>query len=86
MLFWTNKYRIKNKQVFSKLTPILIYKMISPIKHTKHLAQFTGKHETPIWYISLEAEYELKLVDKKCTRYTSQRKAENARAGFRFLS
>ena len=73
---WPNKYRIENKQVFRKLMPVMIHELRSPIKHNQHLAQCLGNRETPIVYGSLEAEDELKLVDDKCTRSTSQRKIE----------
>ena len=76
MLFWTNKYRIENKPVFSELMPVLIQKVRLTIKNTQQLAQCLGNRKTPIGYISSEAEDELKLVHKKCTRYTPQRKTE----------
>ena len=74
MLFWTKKCRIYNKQVFIKLTPVIIHELISLINHTQQLAQCLGNRETPIGYCSSEAEDELKIVDNKCTKSTSQLK------------
>ena len=79
MLFWTKKFRIENKQVFRKLTPVIIHEVISTIKNPKHLTQCLGNQKTPIWYVGPEAKDELKLVDNKCTRYTSQRKTEQTK-------
>ena len=76
MLFWTKNCRIYNKQVFIETTPVMIHEVISPIKNTQHIAQCLGNQKTPIEYVSSEAEEELKLVDKKRTRYTSQYKTE----------
>ena len=87
VLFWTNKCRIKNKQVFSELTHFLIHELISPIKHTQQLSQCLGNRKTPIGYVSSEAKDELKLVDNKCTRSTSQQKNRtNTSPGFSSLS
>ena len=52
MLFWTKKFGINNKKVFSKLMPIMIQKLRSPIKNTQHLAQCLGIRKT----MSSEAE------------------------------
>ena len=76
MLFWTKKCRIENKKVFRELTPVLIHLVISPIKNNGHLAQCMGNWKTLIGYGSSEDEDELKLVDNKCKRSTSQRKSE----------
>ena len=76
MLFSTKKCRIENKQVFRNIRPVLIYEVISPIKHTQHLTKCLGNHKTLVGYGSLEAEDKLKLADNKCTRSTSQRKIE----------
>ena len=76
MLFWTKQFRIKNKQVSSKLTTIMIHEVISQINNTQHLAQYLVKQKTPIGYGSSEAEAELKLVDNECTKSTSQHKTE----------
>ena len=76
MLFWTKKFIIENKQLFRDLRPVLIHKVISPIKHTQHLAQCLSNQKTSIGYGSSEAEDELKIVDNKCTRVTSRRKTE----------
>ena len=76
MLFWTKKISIDNNQVFIKITPVLIHEVRSPIKHTQHLAQCLGNRKILIGYGSSEAEDELKLLDNKCTRSTSQRKTE----------
>ena len=76
MLFWTNKFRTENKQVFSKLTTVMIHEVRSPIKHTEHLDQCLGNWKMTIGYGSSEVEEELKLVDNKCTRSTSKQKIE----------
>ena len=85
MLFWTDKFSIENKQVFSELAPVLIQKVGSPIKHTQHLAQFLGNQKTPIGYVSSEDEEELKIGDNKCTRSTPQRKTEKCKIRFSLL-
>ena len=74
MLFWSKKCRIKNKQLFSEFTPVLIHEVRSPINHTQHLAKYLGN--TSIGYGSSESEDELKLTDNKCTRSTSQQRTE----------
>ena len=67
-------------QVFSKLTSVMIHEVRSPIKHTQLLAQCLGKKKKrKIGYGNSEAEDELKLVDNKCTRYTSQQKTGQAK-------
>ena len=76
MLLWTKKCRIENKQVFRKLTPVLIHEVRTPIKHTQHLSQWLGNQKMPIGCGDSESEDELKLVDNKCTKSTSQRKTE----------
>ena len=76
MLFWDNECRIKNNQVFSELVPVLIHGVRSPINHTKHLSQCICNRKTPIGCGSSEDEGELKLVDNKCTRSTSNLKIE----------
>ena len=76
MLFWTKKCRIKNKQVFSELIPVLIHKVRSKIKHTQHTDQCIGNRKTSISYGRSEAEDELKTVDIKCTKPTSQLKTD----------
>ena len=76
MLFWTKKFRIYNKQIYSNLAPILIHKVRSPINHTQHLDQCLGNQKTPIGYGCLEAEDKLKIVDNNFTISTSQHKTE----------
>ena len=56
MLFWTKKCKIKNKQIFSNLTPVLDDKVRYPIKHTQHLAQFLRNHKISIGYGSSKVE------------------------------
>ena len=82
MLFCAKKYRIESKQVLSKLTPVLIYELISPIKHTQQLDKCLGNRKMLIWYDSSEAEDKLKLVDNKCEISTSQHKTEQTRVRF----
>ena len=72
MLFWTKTFITKNKQVFSKLTRVMIHEVRSPIKHTQHLVQFIGNWKTLIGYGSSEDKDELKLMDNKRTRFNSQ--------------
>ena len=72
----TKKFRTENNKVFRELIHILIQNVILPIKHTQHLAQCIGNHRKPIGYGRSEAKDELKLVDNKCTRSTSQHKTE----------
>ena len=66
----------------SKITPVLIHELISPIKHTQHLAQCLGNRKTPIGYGSSEAEDESELVDNTCTISASQRKTEQTQVQF----
>ena len=72
IILWTKKYRIKNKQVFSKHTTVLNNEVRSLIKHTQYLAQCLGNRKTLIGYGSSEAKDEFKLVDKNFTISTSQ--------------
>ena len=64
MLFCTKNFRIKNKQLFIELTPVLIYKARSPIKHSTPFSM-SKQTKKPIGYGSSESEDEFKLVDNK---------------------
>ena len=82
MLFWAKKFRIENKQVFIKITHVLIHEVRSPINHTQHITLCIGIYKTPIGYGSSEAEDESELVDNTCTISASQRKTEQTQVQF----
>ena len=56
MLFWTNKYRIKSKQLFSKITLAMIHDMRSTMKHAEQLSKCLFNRNTTIWCGSSEAK------------------------------
>ena len=44
MLFWTNKVRIKNNQLFRELTPVLIQEVRPPINQGSGIKHGKGFH------------------------------------------